>query len=105
MSTALKQLRAIAPQLGCPVIAIAENQPEYMTIYAGLVKHPDFPAPAGHNANVLAYRLDEEHRQAIADGEDLYITLLTGGGPMQPIIAQVGKHSAAAAFNVKVEAP
>ena len=98
----LRQLRQIAPEVDAPCVAIAEEQEQYQTIYAAQVRHPSLPAPLGWNALLLAFRLDDEQRQAIAEGADLYVSLLTFGGPMQPIVVQVGKHSASAVYNVRV---
>lgn len=96
------QLRAIAPELDAEVVSIAENQTEYRPIYAALTHQPGFFAPDGWNTIVLAFRPDEAQRAAIAAGEDIYVSLLTGGGPMQPIMVLVGKRTAGAAFNVPV---
>lgn len=95
------QLRAIAPELNCNVIAIAESQEEFLTIYAGLVRNPGYAAPNGKwNTILLAFRPDDAQRKAIAEGADVYVSLLTFGGPMPGIIVQVDKDSAAAAYNV-----
>lgn len=100
---AMKQLRAVAPELDCRICAIAEGQHEYLTIYGGFLTNPSYPAPNGYNTALLAFRLDEEHRKAIAEGADIYVSLLTFGNPMQPIIVQVGKESASATYNVRAQ--
>lgn len=96
------QLRAVAPELDVPVIAIAEEQEEYLTIYAGLVRQPAYPVAPGMdwNSMVFAFRPDEGQRARIARGEDVYLSLLTFGRPMPGVIVTVGKHDTAAVYNV-----
>lgn len=97
-------MRMIAPEVEqgvaarpCHHVRIAEEQAEFKTVSAAIVWHD------GHQtlATLLAFRPSEDERARIAAGEDVYISLLTGGGPMQPIIVLCGKHEAAAAFNVR----
>lgn len=51
---ALRRLDHVAPKLDVRVIAIAEDQHEYMTIYGGLVTHPAFGAGHPSSATTVA---------------------------------------------------
>lgn len=80
------------PTAVCPVIpGIAEidevewakNQPEYNTLPAITFREsPEVPVTS-------RWSFSEEERKAIADGADLYLTLLTFGQPLQPVMLQV----------------
>ena len=105
---ALQQLRAVAPEVDVPCVAVAEKQQEYLTVYAGLACNPGYPAvvrPDGTrwNTHLLALRPDRHHLAALAAGADIYVSLLTFGRPMPPFIVQVGKASVAAAYNVRMD--
>lgn len=80
-------MHMVAPRTGAPEVTIAENQVEYKPVVAALYVHPQFG-----NAPVLLtrWRLNDEDRRRIAEGGDLYISLMTFGHPMQPITVQVG---------------
>jgi len=95
-------VRMIAPKLDAPQISVGENQHEFLTITAAMVAHPDFDAPGGMNTLVYCYRLEEHKRARIAAGEDLYVSLLTFGKPVQPIIVCVGPEGPAAWYGVRV---
>lgn len=98
-------MRPIRPKLAAPQITIAEDQHEYLPVTAALVKHPEFPVRPSqqHNAIVIAFRPNDEERAKIAAGSDIYVELLTFGGPMQPIIVDVGPDNMAAWFDCEVE--
>jgi hypothetical protein len=100
-------MRMIRPQLAAPQVTIAEDQVEFKPITAALVVHPSYPARASAhgpvNSVVVAFRPDADERRRLAAGEDLYVSLLTHGGPMQGIICAVGPETPAAWFNVAVE--
>lgn len=78
-------MRMVAPRTGAPEITIAEDQHEYMPLTVAQYRFSD-----GSIGVLSRWRLNEYERAAIANGEDLYICMLTGGGPMQPIAPQVG---------------
>lgn len=78
-------MRAIAPRTGAPEITLAEDQIEYSPITAGVYENAD-----GSRALLTRWRLTDDERAAIADGEDLYLMLLTFGRPMQPVALRVG---------------
>lgn len=84
----------ISPQVAAPQVTVAEEQEEFKPITAAIVQ-------GAHGfSHLLAFRPNDDERRRIAAGEDLYISLLTFGGPMQGIIVLTGKHEAAAVFNV-----
>ncbi len=80
-------MRMIAPRTGAHEITLAEEQLEYRPLTAAVYSHPDFD-----NAPVLLTRwtFTDEERAAIANGEDLYLAVLTFGKPLQPLAPQVG---------------
>lgn len=81
-------MRAVAPRVGMPEVTIAANQDEYLELTGAVVTYED-----GSVGVVTRWRLSEVEKFAIARGEDLYLTLLTGGGPMQPVCLEVGPPS------------
>jgi hypothetical protein len=86
----------IAPKLDAPQVTVAEDQEEFKPITAAICHHPQ------GDCHVLAFRPDDQERKRLAGGEDIYISLLTFGGPMQGIIVCVGENEAADIFNVPV---
>jgi len=78
-------MRPVAPRVGCPEVTMAEDQHEYMPVTVAVVTYED-----GDQAVMTRWRLDDDERAKIAAGEDLYLTLLTFGQPMQPITLEVG---------------
>jgi hypothetical protein len=65
------------------VVVFAEDQPQYRPLPTVLL--------AGNEGRVISrWALTDEERAAIANGEDLYIELLTFAGPLQPILPSVG---------------
>jgi hypothetical protein len=89
-------MRMIAPQVEAPHVTVAEDQEEFKPITAAIVRHSQGVC------HLLAFRPSPEERQRLADGEDLYISLLTFGGPMQGIIVLTGKQEASSVFGVPV---
>ena len=75
-------MRSVAPRTGAPEVTIAEDQHEYKTLVGA--KYDDPPAM------LTRWRLDDGERARIASGEDLYIGVLTFGGPFPPLNVQVG---------------
>lgn len=94
-------MRMIRPRLVAPQVTIAENQAEYATVTGALVKHPDFAGEA--NTVVLAFKPNPLERTRLAAGEAIYVSLLTFGGPMQPVLVTAGKYETAAIYGVEVE--
>ncbi len=97
-------MRFVRPELNIPTTTLAEEQEEYMPVTVGHLINPLYGSadPSGLNTILLALRPSEEERQALIDGKDLYVALLTFGTPMQPIMVMVGKDEAAARFNLEV---
>src|SRR3954464_6145761 len=97
-------MRMICPQVDAPTVTIARDQEEYLELTGALVDNPEYGTPVGrsHNTILLAFRPSDDERKRLAAGDDLYVALLTGGGPMQPILLRVGRDEAAAAFRVGV---
>lgn len=93
------------PEVRTEKVCLAKNQPEYKVLTVALVNHPTYAVPfeTRPNSVLMAFRPTDEERQRIATGEDIYVSLLTFGGLMQPILVLCGKHEAAAAFGVEVE--
>lgn len=77
--------RTVAPRVGCPEEMMAQNQEEYLTCCVAIVTYED-----GAKGVMTRWRLSVEEQQKIADGADLYLTLFTFGGPMQPVMLEVG---------------
>jgi hypothetical protein len=114
-------MRMIRPRLVAPQVTIAEDQDQYKTMTAAIVRHPLYAAgrvafdddtpglPEGENvipANsiVVAFQPSEEERAQLAAGEAIYISLLTYNRPMNPIIVSVGAAATAAIYDLEVEA-
>lgn len=64
---------------------LAQDQDEYLTVCVGLIPYVD-----GAIGAVTRWRLTDEEKQRIMEGEDLYLNLLTQGGGMQPVRLEVG---------------
>lgn len=100
-------MQSTTPQLVAHVVRVAEHQAAdgFVPINAALVKHPDYwtPPKVDVNTHVLAFRPTDEERARIAAGADLYVGLLTYGGPMQGIIVATGKEEAAAIYHVRTK--
>lgn len=95
-------MRMIAPKVDAPQVVIAEEQEEFKPITAALVRHPAYPChPHGFNSVLLCFRPSDDERKRIAGGEDLYVSLLTLGGPMQGIIVSAGAEEPSLIYNVR----
>jgi hypothetical protein len=79
-------MRMISPNVGLPEITVAEDQHEYLTLTAALVEWDD-----GSRGILTRWRLTHNEKERVANGEDLYITVLTFGQPLQPIAVVVGE--------------
>jgi hypothetical protein len=77
-------MRSIAPRTGAPEVHVARDQEEYLEICAALYEVDGIPAL------LTRWTFTEEERRRIAEGEDLYLGVLTFGQPMQPVMIQVG---------------
>lgn len=98
----LDQVQPTTPEVDAPIVAVGAGQPEYNTIAGAQVTHPQYPfaTELGWNTMLYAFRPDEAHREAIARGADVYVSLLTFGRPVSPILVHVGKEAAAAAYGI-----
>lgn len=78
-------MRAISPNLGTEEITLAEDQLEYSPLVVAPVLSPE-----GHQMVVSRWRLDEAEKEMIANGEDIFLTILTFGHPPPPVGLRVG---------------
>ena len=76
-------MRMIAPRTGA-VVTIAENQEQYQTLTAARYQKD------GVSVLLMRWQPDAHERARLAAGEDIYVSLMTFGQPMQPITVQVG---------------
>lgn len=79
-----RRMRSIAPRTGEPEVTIAEEQHAYRPITV-VVRDCDLGLSL-----VTRWTMTAEERARVAAGEDIYVELLTFGGPMQPIAVSVG---------------
>lgn len=75
----------VAPRTGAEEITIAEDQAEYLPLTAAVYQTPD-----GVRILLTRWRFSEEDRARVAAGEDLYLSVMTFGQPLQPLMVQVG---------------
>lgn len=80
-------MNMVAPRTGAPEVTVAEDQLEYAPITVAVYGDN---AELGPRQILTRWRLSDEDRRRIAAGEDVYVALMTFGGPMQPISVQVG---------------
>jgi hypothetical protein len=59
-----------------------ENQPEYIPLPSVFLDQPNRPV-------ITRWRLTDEEREAVLNGGDVVLTLLTFWGPLQPVHLQV----------------
>lgn len=78
-------MRMVAPRTGADEITLAEDQLEYKPLTAAVYRTEE-----GHVTLLTRWKFTDEERAAIAAGEDLYLGVMTFGGPLQPLMAQVG---------------
>jgi hypothetical protein len=99
-------MRMIRPKLDALQVTIAEDQEEYKPVTAALVDHPLYTIrDTDYNTVVLAFRPTADELGQLNDGAEIYVSLLTFGGPMQPIICTVGAQQTADIYGIPVEAP
>lgn len=97
-------MQPTTPKLAAKRVIVAKSQPPYLPIEAALVRHPGFASPWGMtNAHVVAFQPTPAELEQLNAGEAIYLSLLTFGGPMTPIIMTVGAEETAAIYNVEVE--
>jgi hypothetical protein len=84
---------------GVRMVRLADNQPQYRPIVAAVI-HDDRYSEK-ENGLLLAFTPNDDDRQRIAEGADIYVTLLTFGKPMPPILVFAGKEQAAAAYGLR----
>jgi hypothetical protein len=83
-------------------IVFAKDQPEYLPLRTLVSRDPQRQV-------MSRWTLTPEQRQAVAEGADVFLTLLTFGGPLQPISIAVSKEPSAlllhADFGQELRAP
>lgn len=96
-------MESIEPAIAADTRTVAKHQGDqgYVPVRAVFATHPDYPRSGTmHNAVIMAFRPSPEERQQIADGADIYVSLLTFGRPQQPVIITAGKELMARVFNL-----
>jgi hypothetical protein len=101
----------IRPRLRAPQITIAEEQADFLPVTAAIVRNSGYPSvPTGiaecweANTVVLAFLPSDAERAKIAQGEPIYLSMLTFMRPMQGVILSVGDRETAGMFGIEVEA-
>lgn len=97
-------MKSTPPQLDAPAVVFGVTQPDVLPITGALVQHDGLP-PAkdgGPNTVLYAFEFDDKEKEMIIDGADLYIALVTFGGPPQPILPIIGVKHAAEIFDKRV---
>lgn len=104
-------MRNVLPGIEAPTLDIAKEQQEYLTVTAAMVRHPGYPFARlrmedgslhEFNTALLAFVPSDEERTKLAAGEPLYIGVLTGASPLQPLNIVVGAQAAADLYQTKV---
>jgi ribosomal protein S27AE len=102
-------MNSVRPAVKAHIIELAKKQPQYTPVLAAAVKHPGYPwvnlrtdddQVIPFNTMLTAWQPDPKERARIAGGESLYLGVLTGGSPMQPVSLVVGPAAAAACYGV-----
>lgn len=98
-------MRMVRPKLDAPQVSVAEHQEEFKPVTAAMVRNAgyDVDPACGFNTLVLAFRPTPRERERLAAGADVYLSLLTFGGPMQGVILSAGPEDPAAMFGVRLE--
>lgn len=72
---------------------IAKNQPQYISLPSEIARGPK-------GMTVLTrWQPTPEERVKIAEGEDVYLAILTFGNPLQPLLMTVGQAEMKEYFN------
>lgn len=66
--------RAIPPDTGAPEVLLGKDQPEYTPLPAAVYRDTEYDT----NVFLTRWTFTLEERLAIAEGEDLYISQMTG---------------------------
>jgi hypothetical protein len=88
-------MSAVRPELDIPTFQIRGGD-DYLEICGGAIRLAD----SSDGVIVLAFRPTPEERKVLADGGDIYVSLLTFGQRMQPILVTAGKEAMAQAYGV-----
>lgn len=75
----------VAPRTGAPERTLAAEQHQYRPLVVAV-----YNDEKGVEHLLSRWRLNDEDRAKLAEGEDLYLCLMTFGQPLQPIMIQVG---------------
>jgi hypothetical protein len=67
--------------VGSHAVVVAESQEQYRDM-------PSIRTPGGQV--ITRWALSTEEKAALIRGDDLFLTLLTFGGPVQPVLLTVG---------------
>jgi hypothetical protein len=67
-------------------VIFAKDQPEYVPLRT--LPYETYPGSGDYRV-MSRWTLTEEQRKAVADGADIYLTLLTFGRPLQPVLMAV----------------
>ena len=78
-------MRMVAPRTGADEITIAEDQLEYRPLVAAV-----YQTPEGVPVLLTRWRLTDAERARVLAGDDLYLSVMTFGKPLQPLGMQVG---------------
>ena len=79
-------MRPISPNTGAPETDIAEGQHEYLQMVVAEYYDTERNSPVRFSR----WTLTDKERLAVANGEDIFVGLMTFGQPLQPLQVQVG---------------
>jgi hypothetical protein len=109
----MSNMKSVTPEIRAPKLVYGKDQPEYQPITAALVRDAMYSAkkvklegtdlPFLMNTVLYAFEPTPEQREAIANGADIYVALLTGGNSPQPVRVLAGSGEAANWFHTEVE--
>ena len=77
-------MKPIAPNTGAPEVTFASDQPQYIPVVIGI-----YEREIGKGL-LTRWTFTDEERQAIANGEDIYVMQLNFNTPMTPMKVTVG---------------
>jgi hypothetical protein len=77
---------SVEPLTGAKQVTLAVNQEEYEPLTVALYINTDLNSPVLYSR----WKLSEEERQALIDGQDIFVGQVTYGQPLQPVSIQVG---------------
>ena len=80
-------MRSVAPRTGAPEVSLGRDQHEWAELTAARYVILN----TREVWYVSRWRLDDEERAKIAAGEDLFLSVVTFGGPVQPVALSVGE--------------